>query len=84
MKSMRPTWPGASSMSCSISIAGELERGIVVVNNLASRGRRLGPDVFASAAKRVPLDLVGMSAEEAGGLGEIGNLDLAAFTARYR
>jgi glycosyltransferase involved in cell wall biosynthesis len=34
--------------------------------------------------ERVPLDLVGMNAEDAGGLGEVGNLDLAAFTARYR
>jgi glycosyltransferase involved in cell wall biosynthesis len=32
----------------------------------------------------VPLDLVGMDAQSAGGIGEIGNLDLAAFSARYR
>jgi glycosyltransferase involved in cell wall biosynthesis len=32
----------------------------------------------------VPLDLVGMDAESAGGIGEVGNLDLAAFTAQYR
>jgi Glycosyl transferases group 1 len=63
---------------------GELERGIVVVNHLAQRGRRLGADVFAQMRERVPLDLVGMDAQSAGGIGEIGNLDLPAFTARYR
>lgn len=67
-----------------VRYTGELERGIVVINNLASRGRRLGADVYASVAERVPLDLVGMNAQQAGGIGEIGNLDLAAFTARYR
>lgn len=67
-----------------VRYTGELERGVVVVNNLATRGRRLGADIYAAAAQRVPLDLVGMNAQDAGGLGEIGNLDLAAFTARYR
>ncbi|WP_116134832.1 glycosyltransferase [Trinickia diaoshuihuensis] len=67
-----------------VRYTGELERGIVVINNLASRGRRLGSDVYASVSGRVPLDLVGMNAKQAGGLGEIGNLDLAAFTSRYR
>ncbi len=67
-----------------VRYTGELERGIVVINNLTTRGRRLGADVYASVAGRVPLDLVGMDAQQAGGLGEIGNLDLAAFTARYR
>ncbi|PMS35830.1 glycosyl transferase family 1 [Trinickia symbiotica] len=67
-----------------VRYTGELARGIVVVNNLASRGRRLGADVYETVRRQVPLDLVGMNAEQAGGLGEIGNLDLAAFTARYR
>jgi hypothetical protein len=67
-----------------IRYTGELERGIVVINHIRQRGRRLGSDVFAEAQARVPLDLVGMDAESAGGLGEIGNLDLAAFSARYR
>ncbi|REG48447.1 glycosyl transferase family 1 [Paraburkholderia sp. BL6669N2] len=68
----------------SVRYSGELERGIVVVNHLAQRGRRLGADVFTEARTRVPLDLVGMDAERLGGIGEIGNLDLAAFSARYR
>ena len=67
-----------------VRYTGELERGIVVVNHLAQRGRRLGADVFADVRTRVPLDLVGMDAERLDGIGEVGNLDLAAFTARYR
>jgi glycosyltransferase involved in cell wall biosynthesis len=67
-----------------VRYSGELERGIVVVNHLAQRGRRLGADVFDETRMRVPLDLVGMDAQRLGGLGEIGNLDLAAFSARYR
>jgi glycosyltransferase involved in cell wall biosynthesis len=63
---------------------GELERGLVVVNHLASRGRRLGLDVFERMRERVPLDLVGMGSEELGGLGEIPPTELAAFSARYR
>lgn len=58
---------------------GELERGISVVNNLERRGRRLGADVFARAAERVPLDLVGMGADL-----ELKPQDLPAFEARYR
>ena len=63
---------------------GELERGIVVVNHIARRGRRLGYDVFEQARRKVPLDLVGMGAQEAGGLGEIRHAELPAFAARYR
>ena len=63
---------------------GELERGLVVINNLMQRGRRLGSDVFQAARQELPLDLVGMGAEEAGGLGEVQHSELAAFAARYR
>lgn len=63
---------------------GGLPRGIVVVNNLARRGRRLGADVFARVRDEVPLDLVGMGASEAGGLGEVPHAELPAFMARYR
>jgi glycosyltransferase involved in cell wall biosynthesis len=64
--------------------SGELERGLVVINNIARRGRRLGYDIFQEARAEVPLDLVGMGAEEAGGLGEVQHAELAAFAARYR
>jgi len=67
-----------------VRYSGQLERGIVVINHLRQRGRRLGSDVFADAARHVPLDLVGMDAQSSGGISEIGNLDLAAFSARYR
>ncbi|QDZ27055.1 glycosyltransferase family 4 protein [Noviherbaspirillum sp. UKPF54] len=67
-----------------VSYGGELERGIVVVNNIARRGRRLGGDVFMRAREAVPLDLVGMGAPEAGGLGEVEHAQLPAFCARYR
>ena len=64
--------------------SGEIERGLVIINNLGARGRRLGLDVFAELRKRVPLDLVGMGSEPLGGLGEIQHRDLPAFAARYR
>ena len=64
--------------------SGEIRRGIAVVNNLASRGRRLGADVFREASSRVPIDLVGMNADEMGGLGEVQPPELARFAARYR
>lgn len=63
---------------------GDLARGLVVINNIAKRGRRLGGDVFARARASVPLDLVGMGAQEAGGLGEIEHARLPAFAAQYR
>jgi len=63
---------------------GEIERGLVVVNNLAQRGRRLGLDVFEHFRTRLPLDLVGMGSEELGGLGEVPPHELPRFAARYR
>jgi len=67
-----------------IRYTGKLERGIVVVNNLQSRGRRLGVDVFQAVRQKVPLELVGMAAEEIGGIGEISPPKLAKFEAKYR
>jgi hypothetical protein len=63
---------------------GQLQRGIVVVNDLATRGRRLGADLYLYAADRVPLDLVGMGSQRLGGLGEVPRSRLPAFEARYR
>jgi glycosyltransferase involved in cell wall biosynthesis len=62
---------------------GELEKGVVVINNLPTRGRMLGLDVFLEVKKHIPLDIVGMGAEELGGK-EILHPDLAKFTSRYR
>jgi glycosyltransferase involved in cell wall biosynthesis len=63
---------------------GGLDRGIVAINNLQARGRRLGIDVFEKARRTVPLDLVGMGSKELGGLGEIPPLEFPRFAARYR
>jgi glycosyltransferase involved in cell wall biosynthesis len=63
---------------------GGLERGLVITNNLATRGRRLGADLFEQAREHIPLDLVGMGAQELGGLGEIEHARIPAFAARYR
>jgi hypothetical protein len=67
-----------------VRYTGEVERGIVVVNHLRQRGRRLGADVFERVRRDVPLDLVGMDAETLGGVGEIFPPELPAFAARYR
>src|SRR5439155_16544577 len=67
-----------------VRATGELARGLVVVNHLGRRGRRLGADVFEAVRRRVPLELVGMGSEEWGGLGEVPPPDLPAFAARYR
>jgi glycosyltransferase involved in cell wall biosynthesis len=66
-----------------ISFTGELEKGIVVINNLTSRGRLLGLDLFLEARKHVPLDLVGMGTGSLG-LGEILHPDLPQFVSKYR
>ncbi|GAA6624072.1 glycosyltransferase [Scytonema sp. NUACC26] len=67
-----------------IYYTGELERGLVVVNGLRSRGRRLGVDIFERVRQEIPLDLVGMGAEKLGGLGEIPHHQLPAFASQYR
>jgi glycosyltransferase involved in cell wall biosynthesis len=67
-----------------VQYTGELERGLVVVNDIVRRGRRLGADIVAWVRREVPLDLIGMRSEDAGGLGEVKYCDLPAFEARYR
>jgi hypothetical protein len=67
-----------------VHYVGDLDRGLVVVNNLASRGRRLGFDIFTNVRTEVPLDLVGMHAQDIGGIGEIQHSLLPAFSANYR
>ena len=66
-----------------VSYSGELQKGIVVINNLPSRGRLLGLDLFLEARKQVPLDLVGMGTGELG-IGEVLHPQLPEFTSRYR
>jgi len=63
---------------------GDLERGLALVNNLPSRGRRVGADVFERVRRDVPVDLAGMGSEDIGGLGEVSHDRLPAFQVRYR
>lgn len=67
-----------------VEYSGEMPKGLVVVNNIKKRGRRLGLDIFETVQKRVPLDIVGIGSEEVGGLGEIPHDTLARFEVRYR
>lgn len=67
-----------------IQYRGELDKGVVVINGLTQRGRRLGYDIFQRVREEIPLDLVGVDSEMAGGLGEIRNSELPTFISRYR
>lgn len=63
---------------------GECARGLVVVNNIQRRGRRLGLDIWEQMSAKVPLCLVGMGSELAGGIGEVPQQQLPAMMARHR
>ena len=63
--------------------SGQLNKGVVVINNLPERGRLLGLDIFLEVRKHVPLDLVGMGTGELG-LGEVLHPDLPEFISQYR
>jgi hypothetical protein len=67
-----------------IRYGGERERGVVVVNHLERRGRRLGFDLYRDVRGRVPLDLYGMDAERSGGVGELPYAALLERAAQYR
>jgi len=67
-----------------LSYSGELERGIVVVNGISTRGRRLGFDIYKRAEALLPLDMVGMGSYALGGLGEVPHDVLPQFLLRYR
>ena len=67
-----------------VAWTGELERGLVVVNDLAARGRRVGRDLFERARREVPLDLAGLASHELGGLGAIAPAELWPLASRYR
>jgi hypothetical protein len=63
---------------------GTLAKGIVVINNLDVRGRRLGLDVFEEVSREIPLDLVGIGSERLGGLGEMPPEELVSLMVQYR
>jgi hypothetical protein len=67
-----------------VRCSGELDQGIVVVNNMRKRGRRLGLDLYRQIRREVPLTLIGMDAESEGGPGEVPNVDVPRFISRYR
>ncbi len=67
-----------------VSYLGSRSRGIVVVNNIAARGRRLGYDVYQQARREVPLHLAGMESAPLGGLGDLPHEDLLRLEATHR
>lgn len=68
-----------------VHYSGEVRRGITVINHLGSRGRRLGADIYGLASHKLPLDLIGMeSTLLKGGQGEVINMYVPAYVARYR
>jgi glycosyltransferase involved in cell wall biosynthesis len=70
-------------VSPKVSYNGSIQRGVVVVNNLHKRGRRLGADIYEEVSKHVPLDLIGIGTAEHGGLGEILYPQLPQFISKY-
>ncbi len=66
---------------------GDEARGLVVVNHLLQRGRRLGLDIYRDAAAQLPLTLVGMASTDLaaiGGAGEVPQTALPAVMAAHR
>jgi glycosyltransferase involved in cell wall biosynthesis len=63
---------------------GDLARGLVAVNNIDRRGRRLGADVYRAAAQQVPLTLLGLGSERCGGEGSVANDELPERMAAHR
>jgi len=64
--------------------SGERASGLVAVNNIDLRGRRLGFDVYRHVARRIPLSLVGMGSERCGGEGDLPNAALPGRVAQHR
>ena len=62
---------------------GNIKKGIVVINNLPTRGRMLGYDIYQEVSKVVPLDIVGMGSEELGSK-EIPHPMLMDYISQYR
>lgn len=63
---------------------GDTARGLVVVNHLLQRGRRLGADIYQTVAEQVPLTLVGMASQDLGGAGEVPQFELPSVMAAHR
>lgn len=67
-----------------VKYQGDMEKGIVVVNNIQKRGRRLGFDIFNQARQELDLDLYGIGWEIAEGKGEVSHSELPSLMSRYR
>lgn len=68
-----------------VRYTGTRPQGLVVVNHLRKRGRRLGADVYEQVRQTIPLALAGMDAEAMpGGLGEVSQLALGDLMAEHR
>jgi glycosyltransferase involved in cell wall biosynthesis len=63
---------------------GERRSGLVVVNNLVQRGRRLGLDLFLEAQREVTLQLVGMGSDLLGGAGNVPQHEMPSVLAAHR
>lgn len=64
---------------------GGLARGLVVINQLGRRGRRLGLDLYLDQRERVPMTLAGMGSETLpDGIGEVSQLELPRLMAAHR
>ncbi|MFL6621496.1 MAG: glycosyltransferase [Sulfurifustis sp.] len=77
--------PHGVVVPANVRYRGTEARGIVVVNHLARRGRRLGEDIYRDVRQQIPLDLIGMAADESpGGIEEVQHDRLPEFITRYR
>jgi len=64
---------------------GALARGLVVINQLGRRGRRLGCDLYLGLREHVPMTLAGMESETLpDGIGEVSQLELPRQMASHR
>jgi len=64
---------------------GARARGLVVVNHLGRRGRRLGLDLYLQQREQLPLTLAGMGSETLpDGIGEVSQLELPRLMAAHR
>ncbi len=63
---------------------GELDKGVVIINHIYQRGRKLGADIFDKVRQKIPLDLIGMGTAEYGGLGEVLHPQMPGFISKYR
>lgn len=68
-----------------VGYTGDLPRGLVVVNHLPRRGRRLGADLYVKLLDELPLALAGMGSEAMPcGLGEVAQHELPRLMASHR